>query len=175
MLILQFAGRRELRVHNLSTMPRQGDWDPIRAEHYGQRPNRPHKQAAHMTAPDQCWERLSFPKTSSGRIRAMRQATMVVKRERCGDCHALEGEYQRRRVVCVGVLGNDDRRRGDAHDRRGSRDARAPDKDLARQRCRDCREQIGVGGARVGAPILPQPAGRQRDARVRQSSQRCRA
>jgi hypothetical protein len=36
---------------------------------------------------------LSFPKTSSGRIRAMRQATMVVKRERCGDCHALEGEY----------------------------------------------------------------------------------
>jgi len=51
----------------------------------------------------------------------------------------------------------------------------APDKDLARQRCRDCREQIGVGGARVGAPILPQPASRQRDARVRQSSQRCRA
>jgi chaperonin GroEL (HSP60 family) len=35
---------------------------------------------------------------------------------------------------------------------------------VARQRCRDCREQIGVGGAR--------PAGRQRDARVRQSSQR---
>jgi hypothetical protein len=33
-------GRRELRVHNLSTMPRQRDWDPIRAEHYGQRPNR---------------------------------------------------------------------------------------------------------------------------------------
>src|SRR5262249_9863693 len=30
------------------------DWDPIRAEHYGQRPHRPHKQAAHMTAPDQC-------------------------------------------------------------------------------------------------------------------------
>ena len=36
---------------------------------------------------------LSFPQTSSGRIRAMRQTTMVVKRERCGDCHALEGEY----------------------------------------------------------------------------------
>jgi hypothetical protein len=30
------------------------DWDPIRAEHYGQRPHRPHKQAGHMTAPDQC-------------------------------------------------------------------------------------------------------------------------
>src|SRR5262249_24664230 len=30
------------------------DWDPIRAEHYGQRPRRSHKQAAHMTAPDQC-------------------------------------------------------------------------------------------------------------------------
>src|SRR5262249_38949962 len=30
------------------------DWDPIRAEHYGQRPHRSHKQAAHMTAPDQC-------------------------------------------------------------------------------------------------------------------------
>src|SRR5260370_31206911 len=35
MLILQFAGRRELRVHSLSTRPRQRDWDPIRAEHYG--------------------------------------------------------------------------------------------------------------------------------------------
>src|ERR1700690_1828473 len=33
---------------------RANDWDPIRAEHYGQRPDRPHKQAGHMTAPDQC-------------------------------------------------------------------------------------------------------------------------
>src|SRR5204863_7174002 len=32
---------------------------------------------------------------------------------------------------------------------------------------------IGVGGARVGAPIPPQPAGRQRDARLCQSSRRC--
>src|SRR5215471_13611412 len=30
------------------------DWDPIRAEHYGQRLHRSHKQAGHMTAPDQC-------------------------------------------------------------------------------------------------------------------------
>src|SRR5262249_51559294 len=30
------------------------DWDPIRAEHYGQRPHRSHKQAGHMIAPDQC-------------------------------------------------------------------------------------------------------------------------
>src|SRR6516165_6084719 len=30
------------------------DWDPIRAAHYGQRPHRSHKQAGHMTAPDQC-------------------------------------------------------------------------------------------------------------------------
>ena len=33
---------------------RANDWDPIRAKHYGQRPYRPHKQAGHMTAPDQC-------------------------------------------------------------------------------------------------------------------------
>jgi hypothetical protein len=33
---------------------RANDWDPIRAKHYGQRPHRPHKQAGHMTAPDQC-------------------------------------------------------------------------------------------------------------------------
>src|SRR5262249_22258207 len=30
------------------------DWDPIRAEHYGQRLHRRTKQAGHMTAPDQC-------------------------------------------------------------------------------------------------------------------------
>ena len=30
------------------------DWDPIRAEHYGQRLQLPHKQAGHVTAPDQC-------------------------------------------------------------------------------------------------------------------------
>src|SRR5215471_17424213 len=30
------------------------DWDPIRAEHYGQRLHRRTKQAGHMTTPDQC-------------------------------------------------------------------------------------------------------------------------
>jgi len=30
------------------------DWDPIRAEHYGQRLHLPHQQAGRMTAPDQC-------------------------------------------------------------------------------------------------------------------------
>ena len=30
------------------------DWDPIRAEHWGQRPHQPHQQAEHVTAPDQC-------------------------------------------------------------------------------------------------------------------------
>src|SRR5215469_11241691 len=30
------------------------DWDPIGAEHYGQRLQLPHKQAGHVTAPDQC-------------------------------------------------------------------------------------------------------------------------
>ena|SRR6516225_4606008 len=30
------------------------DWDPIRAVHYGQRLQLPHKQAGHVTAPDQC-------------------------------------------------------------------------------------------------------------------------
>jgi putative ABC transport system substrate-binding protein len=33
---------------------RASDWDPIRAEHYGQRLHRRTKQAGHMTAPDQC-------------------------------------------------------------------------------------------------------------------------
>ena len=33
---------------------RANDWAPIRAKHYGQRLHRPHKQAGHMTAPDQC-------------------------------------------------------------------------------------------------------------------------
>jgi hypothetical protein len=33
---------------------RANDWDPIRAEHSGQRLHRPHQQAGHVTAPDQC-------------------------------------------------------------------------------------------------------------------------
>src|SRR5215831_11377414 len=40
------------------------DWDPIRAEHYGQRLHRRTKQAGHMTAPDQCCSKIPQRSTS---------------------------------------------------------------------------------------------------------------
>src|SRR3954465_7640870 len=43
------------------------EWDPIRAVHQGQRSSVPHKQAAHMTAPDRLAEPLNKTLAQRGR------------------------------------------------------------------------------------------------------------
>jgi hypothetical protein len=76
---------------------------PVRAEHYGERPHRPHKQAGHMTAPDQCCRnvRKLLPgrrphMTQSGRQR--RRSSFPRTRRHCV-------EVMLTTVVEVGMLG----------------------------------------------------------------------